>query len=70
MSTLTEKLLDWPHKKVSGGGMNYIMQVGQGYTREGMDDDDDDNCLPVNEMCVQMIKLGLIFLPFKIHKYG
>jgi hypothetical protein len=34
--------------------MNYIKQAGQGYIREGMDDDDDGddvgNCLPVNEM--------------------
>jgi len=39
--------------------MNYIKQAGQGYTMEGMDDnnDDDDNCLPVNEMLVQMHKL-------------
>jgi hypothetical protein len=44
MTTLTEKLSGWPHKKVSGGGMNYITQARQGYTREGMDDDDyDDN---------------------------
>jgi len=58
MTAFYRKLLDWPHKKVSGGGMNYIKQVGQGYTREGMDDDDDDdNCLPVNEMFVQMSKL-------------
>jgi hypothetical protein len=68
MSTLTEKLLDWPHKKISGGGITLSRQ-GRGYTREGMNVD-DDNSLPVNEMFVQMSKLGLISLLFKIHKYS